>query len=223
MILTNVPQTIVQPNGEVINCYASGNDYSNYLHDKNGHIIIQNSTNGYYSYATYDNNKLVSSNYIVTNEITTNTNLYNELISINDIKTSQAMVKNTENSDDTISLNVNSNAQINKADSLDNNSNDSITSIVKLTTYPVFAHHAANSLIIIIKNDNKASIYIDIFIKDVRGNTGGFHYNNIFTNSKDRKLIKLPKPYPIYEIIFDKIPNDVFLFTATRIQKHPIL
>jgi predicted RNA-binding Zn-ribbon protein involved in translation (DUF1610 family) len=62
--LSFVPQTLKQPDGEVINCFASGDEFYNYLHDKDNYTIIQNST-GFYCYAELIDGKLVASKYIV--------------------------------------------------------------------------------------------------------------------------------------------------------------
>jgi M6 family metalloprotease-like protein len=48
--LDNVPQTITQPNGEVIHCYASGDEFYHWLHDKEGYTIVQNPQDGYFYY-----------------------------------------------------------------------------------------------------------------------------------------------------------------------------
>lgn len=66
--LKNVPTKIVQPNGEVIQCYASGDEYFNWLHDENGLIIIQDKNTGYYSYAKEVNKKLNPSRNVVSNK-----------------------------------------------------------------------------------------------------------------------------------------------------------
>lgn len=68
--LRNVPQKLVQPNGDVLECLASGDEHFNWLHDENGYVIIQNhstghDTSGYYTYAVKDNNgDLQPSQYI---------------------------------------------------------------------------------------------------------------------------------------------------------------
>lgn len=63
--LNSVPQTIVQPNGTVIECFATGDEFYNWLHDKDGYTIIQDRETGYYSYAIIVDDKLTSSTYIV--------------------------------------------------------------------------------------------------------------------------------------------------------------
>ncbi len=49
--LRNVPVTLVQPNGDTLRCFASGDEYFNYKHDANDYVIIQDKTTGYYVYA----------------------------------------------------------------------------------------------------------------------------------------------------------------------------
>ena len=63
--LKYVPQTISQPNGEQINCFASGDEYYNWLHDELGYTIIQDKSNGYYYYAQAAGDSLISSKYLV--------------------------------------------------------------------------------------------------------------------------------------------------------------
>lgn len=63
--MENIPMTIKQPDGTVINCFASGDEYFNYLHDKDHYTIIQNNNDGFYYYAVKENNLLIPSNYKV--------------------------------------------------------------------------------------------------------------------------------------------------------------
>lgn len=63
--LKNVPCTITQPNGEVIHCFASGDEFFNYYHDANGYTIIMNQETGYYTYAVKVNDEVLPSEYIV--------------------------------------------------------------------------------------------------------------------------------------------------------------
>ena len=62
--LVDIPQTLIQPNGQVIHCFASGDEFYNWLHDENGFTIIQGS-DGYYYYATQTKGKIVASRYKV--------------------------------------------------------------------------------------------------------------------------------------------------------------
>ena len=39
--LKNIEVRITQPNGQIINCFASGDEYYNYLHDANGFTIVK--------------------------------------------------------------------------------------------------------------------------------------------------------------------------------------
>jgi M6 family metalloprotease-like protein len=62
--LENVPQTLRQPDGSLLNCFASGDEYNNWLHDAAGYTIIQNPSTGYYVYAVLDNGNLEPTSYI---------------------------------------------------------------------------------------------------------------------------------------------------------------
>ena len=63
--LKNVEVRLTQPDGQVINCFASGDEFYNYLHDANGFTIVRGE-GGYYYYATRDtNNNVVPSTYVV--------------------------------------------------------------------------------------------------------------------------------------------------------------
>ena len=42
---------LVQPNGDIINCFVSGDQYYRSVHDQDGYSIIQNERDGYYYYA----------------------------------------------------------------------------------------------------------------------------------------------------------------------------
>ncbi len=64
--LTDIPMQITQPNGDTLMVYVSGDEYYNWMHDKDGYTIVQN-TNGYYVYAQYNQkgNDIMASSYIV--------------------------------------------------------------------------------------------------------------------------------------------------------------
>lgn len=72
--LKNVPVTLTQPDGEKVFCFASGDEFFNYLHDKNGYTIIQHD-NGYYYYAKKENEKIVPSRYLINSIEPSLTNL----------------------------------------------------------------------------------------------------------------------------------------------------
>ena len=62
--LRNIPMTLTQPDGTILQCFASGDEYFNYLHDGNGYTIMQHPQTGYYVYAEKREDKLVATNYI---------------------------------------------------------------------------------------------------------------------------------------------------------------
>ena len=56
--------TINQPDGTVLQCFASGDEFFNYLHDKDGFTIIQHPQTGYYVYAENRDGNLVATEYV---------------------------------------------------------------------------------------------------------------------------------------------------------------
>lgn len=63
--LSNVPKIIEQADGTKFNCFASGDEFYNYLHDKNGYTIVLNPDDGYFYYGKRDGDEVVPSKYIV--------------------------------------------------------------------------------------------------------------------------------------------------------------
>ena len=63
--LENVPQTITQPNGEVINCFATGDEFYHWLHDAAGYTIVLNPDDGYFYYGIREGDEVVPSRYRV--------------------------------------------------------------------------------------------------------------------------------------------------------------
>ncbi len=63
--LKNVPCIITQPNGEVIHCFVSGDEFFNYYHDAEGYTIIMDPETGYYTYGIEVNGQVEPSEYIV--------------------------------------------------------------------------------------------------------------------------------------------------------------
>ena len=49
--LRDVPVTVRQPDGSILRCYATGDEFHNWLHDRDGFTIIQDPVSGYYVYA----------------------------------------------------------------------------------------------------------------------------------------------------------------------------
>ncbi|MDR0927749.1 MAG: InlB B-repeat-containing protein, partial [Ignavibacteria bacterium] len=59
--LQNVPQTITQPNGIVVHCLATGDEYYHRVHDSSGYTIVQD-TLGWYVYAIRNGDTLAPTN-----------------------------------------------------------------------------------------------------------------------------------------------------------------
>jgi len=62
--LVDQPQILTQPDGNIIKCLASGDEFHNWLHDENGYTIIQDPDTGYFVYADFIRKKLVPTSYI---------------------------------------------------------------------------------------------------------------------------------------------------------------
>ncbi len=62
--LRDVPQTLIQPDGDTLHCFASGDEFFHYLHDANGYTIVQNPVTGYYVYAVRDGENIKASDYV---------------------------------------------------------------------------------------------------------------------------------------------------------------
>ena len=63
--LRNIEIQLTQPNGQVIHCFASGDEFYNYLHDAQGYTIVKGE-GGYYYYAMHDKaGNVVPSSYVV--------------------------------------------------------------------------------------------------------------------------------------------------------------
>ena len=62
--LRDIPVKVTQPDGTVLQCLASGDEFFNYLHDEKGFTIMQNPVTGYYVYAERRDGKLVATNYV---------------------------------------------------------------------------------------------------------------------------------------------------------------
>ena len=62
--LKDVPTTLTQPDGTILHCFASGDEFFNYLHDANGYTIIQHPITGYYVYADKKEGQLVATDFV---------------------------------------------------------------------------------------------------------------------------------------------------------------
>jgi len=84
--LTDVPVTVTQPDGIVLNIFATGDEFYNWLHDENGYTIIKDQTDGYYCYAELVDGQLVPTDILpgIDNPevvgLTPNVNPPNEII-----------------------------------------------------------------------------------------------------------------------------------------------
>ena len=63
--LKDIPVTKTQPDGTVIHCFASGDEYFNYLHDANGYTLMRHPKTGFYVYVEKRDGKLVATDYVV--------------------------------------------------------------------------------------------------------------------------------------------------------------
>ena len=57
--IRNVPVKVVQPGGDTLRCFASGDEHYNWLHDAQGYTIMRNTHTGYYEYVTLQEQTLV--------------------------------------------------------------------------------------------------------------------------------------------------------------------
>ena len=61
----DIPRTITQPNGQILSCFVSGDQYGRRLHDEDDYTIVLNEVDGYYYYAIPGiNNELIPSTFI---------------------------------------------------------------------------------------------------------------------------------------------------------------
>ncbi len=61
---TSMPASVSQPDGSVLECFVSGDEYHNWLHDKDGYTIIQSPTTGYYTFAVRSGASVVAGDLI---------------------------------------------------------------------------------------------------------------------------------------------------------------
>jgi M6 family metalloprotease-like protein len=60
----NHPKRVVQPDGAVLQCFTSGDEFNNWLHDGQGYTIIQDPASAYYVYAVLQAGTLAPSPHI---------------------------------------------------------------------------------------------------------------------------------------------------------------
>ena len=52
--LSDIPLTLTQPNGQIIECFVTGDQYSRRIHDEQGYTILMKESDGIYYYADED-------------------------------------------------------------------------------------------------------------------------------------------------------------------------
>jgi M6 family metalloprotease-like protein len=62
--LRNIPQEIIQPDGSILYCFASGDEFHSWLHDADGFTIIQDQETGFFVYADKAGGHLIPTNVI---------------------------------------------------------------------------------------------------------------------------------------------------------------
>ena len=63
--LFNQPVIVKQPDGTSLSLLASGDEFHNWLHDKDNYTIIQNGKTGWYTYAVRSGNTVTAGSNIV--------------------------------------------------------------------------------------------------------------------------------------------------------------
>ena len=63
--LQDIPINLRQPDGTMISCFSSGDEYYVRLHDENDFTIMQNADDGYYYYVQQVKDEVVLTNYRV--------------------------------------------------------------------------------------------------------------------------------------------------------------
>ena len=61
----NYPITVTQPDGAVVHCFTTGDEFYRWVHDENGFTLIQDPQTGVVVYARLENDELVSTGYRV--------------------------------------------------------------------------------------------------------------------------------------------------------------
>lgn len=59
----NIPRSLLQPNGDTLHCFATGDEFYHFLHDADGYTIVQRS-DGYFVYAAQENGHIVPTEFI---------------------------------------------------------------------------------------------------------------------------------------------------------------
>ncbi|MDL2296873.1 M6 family metalloprotease domain-containing protein [Bacteroidales bacterium OttesenSCG-928-B11] len=62
--LRDVPRQLIQPNGDTLHCFTTGDEFYSYLHDENGYTIVQDEKTGYFVYATKAGDAIIPTTHI---------------------------------------------------------------------------------------------------------------------------------------------------------------
>ena len=63
--IDSIQLELIQPDGTILDCFVTGDQYYRNVHDQDGYSIIQNQRDGYYYYAIKENNDIIPSDYRV--------------------------------------------------------------------------------------------------------------------------------------------------------------
>ena len=63
--LSNVPVTLQQPDGRTITCYMTGDEYFNWVHDREGYPVIKDPASGFYVYGRRSGGQLTPTSLLV--------------------------------------------------------------------------------------------------------------------------------------------------------------
>jgi M6 family metalloprotease-like protein len=62
--MVGVPVQVTQPDGTPLDCFASGDEFYNWMHDANGYTILQDHSTGWYVYADLLDGELIPTEYV---------------------------------------------------------------------------------------------------------------------------------------------------------------
>ncbi len=62
--VVGVPVQVTQPDGSLLDCFASGDEFYNWMHDANGYTILQDHATGWYVYADLLDGELIPTEYV---------------------------------------------------------------------------------------------------------------------------------------------------------------
>lgn len=63
--LRNMPATLIQPDGDIVKCFVSGDEFYHRYHDENDYTIVKNPQTGYWVYADFIGGEVTATNYVV--------------------------------------------------------------------------------------------------------------------------------------------------------------